>query len=260
MSVQAIVNYHVHSESEQAYHIDACGEAGKLLSPKLDPIEVVVDDIRWHRDKPNFQRDSVQFLKHGTSIENFTRNDDWRAIYDKELRIMLTDQIDAKEVIVFDHTVRIDNPDSTRRPARNVHSDYSQQGAHNRLRDLIGDETARDWEAGHFAFINVWRPVEQAITSAPLGFIRPETVMARDWIELKLVYPDRVGSIMGVAANADHEWIFCSNMHPDEIVFFNIYDNQNLPSIAHSALDVRSAAAAPSVRKSIESRTLVRYR
>ena len=81
-------------------------------------------------------------------------------------------------------------------------------------------------------------------------------------MDIGLVYPDRLGQILGVAANADHEWFYQSNMTPDEIAVVNIYDNRGRPHLAHSALDLPSDAHAlrtkGTPRKSIESRPLVR--
>jgi len=64
---------------------------------------------------------------------------------------------------------------------------------------------------------------------------------------------------MGLVGNEHHEWLYQSKMTPDEVVYFNIYDNQGLPSIAHSALDMVEDESVKTIRKSIESRTLVRY-
>ncbi|MEX0309894.1 MAG: CmcJ/NvfI family oxidoreductase, partial [Tateyamaria sp.] len=168
-------------------------------------------------------------------------------------------KLGAREVVIFDHTVRTDDPDATRKPARNVHSDYSTDGAAQRLVDLLGADAAADWSQGHYAFINIWRPIAHPINSAPLGFVRPSSVDPADWILLDLIYPDRKGQIMGLVGNLRHAWIYRSKMTPDEIAFFNIYDNRGLPSIAHSALDMVEDPNVTTVRTSIESRTLVRY-
>lgn len=64
---------------------------------------------------------------------------------------------------------------------------------------------------------------------------------------------------MGLAANNRHEWIYQSRMTPDEVVFFNIYDNRGLPSVGHSAVDRVEDPAVNTIRKSLESRTLVRF-
>ena len=78
-------------------------------------------------------------------------------------------------------------------------------------------------------------------------------------MDIGLIYPDRFGQILGVAANQNHEWFFKSLMSPDEAVIFNIYDNAGRSHLAHSALDLPTDAPATIPRKSIESRTLVRY-
>jgi len=85
------------------------------------------------------------------------------------------------------------------------------------------------------------------------------TLQKNDWMDIGLIYPDRLGQILGVAANSAHEWFFKSRMSPDEVVIFNIYDNGGRPHLAHSALDLPSDVFAKTPRKSIESRTLVRY-
>ena len=48
-------------------------------------------------------------------------------------------------------------------------------------------------------------------------------------------------------------------MMPDEVAIFNIYDNRGRPSVAHSALDMIEDPNVTTPRKSIESRTLIRY-
>lgn len=255
----ATVNYHIASEDEQAFHIDAGGEEGKIISPVLVPTEVTVGDARNGAAPIDFARDSVSFVRSTSAIAEFDASNAWQQTYDRELRDLLRREISAQEVVVFDHTVRVDDPASERKPARNVHSDYSPAGAHQRLRDLLGDEKAEEWEAGHFSFVNVWRPVANPINSAPLAFVRPQSVADEDWLTIKLIYPDRLGSIMGLIANDAHEWVYLSKMTPDEVAFFNIYDNRGKPSIAHSALDMVEDNSVNVPRKSIESRTLVRY-
>ena len=258
MTRTGTVNYHVHKPERQAFHIDAGGVVGNLISPELAATEVPVRDVRKGEARVSFQADSVAFRHFPTNVTSFA-GEAWEATYDRELTELLTRELGAKEVVLFDHTVRIDDPNSDRRPARNVHSDYSQEGAEKRLVDLIGPDRAVEWSEGHYAFINVWRPIDNPINSAPLGFIRPASIPEEDWILIDLIYPDRLGHIMGIAANDDHEWVYQSKMTPDEVAFFNIYDNCGLASIGHSAIDLVEDETITRIRKSIESRTLVRY-
>jgi len=255
----ATVNYHVHKPERQAFHLDAGGVAGNLISPQLAPTRVRISDARRPQAGVVFAKDSVEFARSPTAVAKFDESGDWQAGYDAELTKLLTQTLGAEEVVVFDHTIRVDDATAARKPARNVHSDYSQNGAETRLIDLLGDARAQSWSDGHFAFVNVWRPVEHPINSAPLGFVRPSSVAPEDWLLLDLIYPDRTGQIMGLVGNTRHDWVYQSLMTPDEVAIFNIYDNRGQPSIAHSALDMVEDPTVNTPRKSIESRTLVRY-
>lgn len=259
MAQIATVNYHVHKPERQAFELDAGGIVGNLISPELVPTQMAVRDVRLSDAGVSFPKTSVSFATFPTVVQSFDTQRDWQAAYDTELSQLLASEIGAEEVIVFDHTVRVHDPNADRAPARNVHSDYSVDGAKKRLIDILGEDKAAEWSKGHYAFINIWRPIGAPINSAPLGFIRPTSVAEDDWILLDLIYPDRKGQIMGLAANPDHDWLYMSKMTPDEVAFFNIFDNRGLPSIAHSALDMVEDPNIHTVRRSIESRTLVRY-
>ena len=259
MQVLASVNYHVQKDEAQAFEFDVDGIVGNLVSPELVTTAIAVTDLR-DKPRPNrFDQDGIVFVDQAAEVQDFTATQDWEQVYDAELKQLLSSQIGAEEVIVFDHTVRIDDPNAPRRPARNVHNDYNQAGAEQRLVDIVGEERAQAFHEAGYGFVNVWRPIEHEIQSSPLGFIRPSSMIAEDWMDIGLIYPDRFGQILGVAANPAHEWFFLSGMTPDEAIIFNIYDNTGRPHLAHSALDLPGDADVTVPRKSIESRTLVRY-
>ncbi|MEX3014221.1 CmcJ/NvfI family oxidoreductase [Gymnodinialimonas hymeniacidonis] len=252
------VNYHVHKAERQAFEIDAGGIVGKLVSPELATTKVPLHDTRLGEASVSFERDGIAFAGLPSSVTDFDWKG-WQSIYDEELSDFLESNLGAKEVVIFDHTVREDDPNSDRKPARNVHSDYSADGAKKRLVDILGEKRARQWATGHYAFINIWRPVRNPINSAPLAFLKPASVAPDDWILIDLIYPDRRGQIFGLAANEAHQWVYQSKMTPDEIAYFNIYDNQGLPSVGHSAVDMVEDPTIHTIRTSIESRTLIRY-
>ena len=259
MRRQGNVNYHVHKPERQAFQIDAGGVVGEMISPELKETQIQVNDVRSSDVSVDFETDSVGFATSPTAVTDFSDATNWQATYDAELVQLLSTQIRAKDVIIFDHTVRTDDPNATRKPARNVHSDYSEDGAKQRLIDILGAGKAKEWSQGHYAFINVWRPVGNPINSAPLGFLRPSSVPQKDWLLLDLIYPDRKGQIMGIVGGPTHEWLYQSKMTPEEVAFFNIYDSAGRSSIAHSAIDLIEDESIKTVRQSIESRTLVRY-
>lgn len=259
MQVPAWVNYHIKSDAPQAFEFDVDGIVGNLISPELSKAKVEVTDLRDAASSVSFDEDGIAFLHQPTEVRDFSDEQVWRSLYDAELIDLLKSQIAAKDVIVFDHTVRIDDPNAPRRPARNVHNDYNAAGAEQRLVDLVGEDQAKDFHDAGFGFVNVWRPIEHVIQSSPLGFIKPSSMVDDDWMDIGLIYPDRFGQILGVAANPDHKWFFKSHMTPEELVLFNIYDSAGRPHLAHSALDMEGDDKATVPRKSIESRTLVRY-
>lgn len=252
------VNYHVHKPGRQAFQIDVGGVAGNLIAPELAETDVAVRDVRSGEAAVSFLADSLSFVQAPTDVASFGGDVAWRETYEQELRNLLEGELGAEEILIFDHTVRIDDPSSDRKPARNVHSDYSEDGAKQRLIDLLGEAEAERWSKARFAFINVWRPIEDPINSAPLGFVRPSSVAVEDWVFLDLIYPDRVGQIMGLVANSEHEWVYQSKMTRNEVAIFNIYDSGGRPSIAHSAVDLVEDETVRTIRKSVESRTLVR--
>ena len=179
--------------------------------------------------------------------------------YDRQLTDLLAREIGAKESIIFDHTVRIDSETSGRKPARNVHGDYSARGAHQRLRDILGEEWAAEWKRAISVSSTPGGRSETRssarrwASSVPARFVR-KTGSTSTWS-----IPIARGTYSGWLKTAHNEWIYLSRMTPDEIAFFNVYDNGGLSSIAHSALDLVEDAATRTPRASIESRTLVRY-
>lgn len=259
MQVEASVNYHVKKDVPQAFEFDADGIIGNLVSPELMTAKVRVTDLRESTQQPRFETDGIVFVDHQTRVADFENGTNWKAVYYRELVALLVKEIGAAEVIVFDHTVRIDDPKADRRPARNVHNDYNQAGAEQRLIDIVGEDRANAFHQAGYGFVNVWRPIEHVIKSSPLGFIRPASMRPDDWMDIDLIYPDRRGHILGVSASDAHEWFHKSEMTPEEAIIFNIYDNCGRPHLAHSALDMPGDSRVADPRKSIESRTLVRY-
>jgi hypothetical protein len=255
----ATVNYHVKSPYSQAFYFDTNGDVGKPVSPELLSTQIQVQDIRRGDLTVNFEHNGITFESHTSQIVSFSKTTGWQETYNNELTALLSEKIGATEVIIFDHTVRRDSKNAIRRPARNVHNDYSPEGAKQRLVDLVGTKRAVEISKGHYAFVNLWRPIEGPIKTAPLGFIHPDSVSPDDWLEIALVYPDRQGHILGVTANHQHHWFYMSLMTPQDIVIFNVYDNQGKPYLAHGAMDLGNETGTTQPRISLETRTLILF-
>ncbi len=252
----AQIFYHVKEVNKQKIVVDADQVEGKILFPELELKEMIIKDIRNAGDAPSFHKDSFEFFHYETQVKSF-ENDAFKEIYNTELEKLLRNKIKAKEVIIFDHTIREDKS-SARPPARHAHIDYSNKSAQEQINKYVDKEEREKWLGGHYALVNTWRPIENKVESAPLGFVLPHSVSAEELIEIDLVYPQRRGEVLGALFNKDHEWIYLNEMTPDEIVLFNMYDNQGRRPVIHSAFDFEDTKIGL-IRKSIESRMLIRF-
>ncbi len=116
MSANASVNYHIKSSEPQAFRFDVDGIIGNLVSPELIPTEIEVCDLRGNLNAVDFESDGIVFKHHKSEVSDFPDSGDWRETYDIELTATLKEQIGAKNVVIFDHTVRIDDQNAERRP------------------------------------------------------------------------------------------------------------------------------------------------
>lgn len=255
--VHGRVNYHVLTAKPEIV-IDADGIAGNRIDPELESAVVELHDARDKNVDLNFIEDGLVFVRSATTVESFRDQQGIRDTYESELMKLLQTEAGAAEVAVFDHTVRMDD-EGARPPARHVHGDYNVASAQRRLIDILGESRAKEWDRGHFAIVNLWRPIQCIVEQAPLAFADPKTVAASDWMDVDIVYPDRRGQITGLIRQPRHRWIYLSRMRPDEVAIFSVYDNRGRPPVAHSAVELLNAAANICPRRSIESRALIRF-
>lgn len=258
VDIKALVNYHVQKNETQSFQFDADGIQGNLISPELIEKQVIVRDVNGNAATYNLADDGIMFLSNKLSQYDYNKQAEVDT-YEQDIIGLLQQNIGAKEVLVFDHTIRIDQIEALRKPARNVHNDYSEKSAHIRLEQLLGKEKALEYAKGEYGFVNVWRPIDSVIKTSPLGFIKSRSMRPSDWLNIELIYPDRQGQILGVVANPEHEWFYMSEMTLNNLIVFNIYNNKGKPHLAHSALDIIGQNSTNTPRKSIETRTLVRY-
>ena len=253
----AKVNYHVHRDFRQYFIVDAQGIKGNIVAPELVEHQVKVQDVRHSLQTPSFTNEGVEFIHSPTKVSHFETGNVCCNQYEAELMQLVKHRLGAKDVLVFDHTIRVDEQQSLRKPVKHVHSDFSESGAHTRLKTLLGDETAQQWQQGHYAFVNVWRPIKRTVINSNLGFIVPASVDESQWVNIGLKYPDREGEVMGLVHHNRHQWFYMSQMTPDDVVIFNVYDNQGQATVAHSALDLEDDDLS-FTRQSIESRLLIK--
>ncbi len=253
----ATVNYLPVDTDHPQIFIDADGEVGRRIDPVHEQTLVTLHDVR-EGEAPKFASHGLEFVTTPSKVSDFDEDQVFRAVYDPEIDALIKEASGAQEVVIFDHTVRVDD-DNIRRPARHVHGDYSATSGPVRLRELLGDDVAAEWEKGHYGIINVWRPIKHPVQTAPLAFADPTTVQKNDWIDIDIIYPNRRGQITGLKRNDEHHWLYMSEMTPEEVVVFTTFDSSGTPAIGHSAADLTVLPTNAKPRQSIETRALVRF-
>ena len=253
---KANIFYHVDDIKKQQIIIDANQKKGNILFPKLVSKAINIEDVRQRPEALTFKSQWIEFFEYPTSVTQF-EDQNFKDSYNKELTNLLKTKIQAKQIIVFDHTIREDTT-TVRPPARHAHVDYTQKSAEEQIRKYVDKDEQQEWLQGHYAIINTWRPIQNKVESAPIGFVLPHSMKNNDLIKIDLVYPDRLGEVMGALYNQTHQWVYLSEMKPNEIVVFNMFDNQGARPVIHSAFDLEQTKSG-SIRKSIESRILVKF-
>lgn len=163
----------------------------------------------------------------------------------------------ATQVFAFDHNVRsasgkdakqrIEDGQEVQGPARVVHGDYTLTSAPDRLRQLAAPPTENDTyqrllgegetlldpaevetalESGRFAFINVWRNIDdQPVQSDPLALCDAQTVRPDDLVVFELHYSDRIGENYFSKHAPGHTWYMFPEMERGEAMLIKQWDS-----------------------------------
>ena len=168
--------------------------------------------------------------KEGFSLQTFeTRYDKWeddegvRASFYPEVVDFLKKTTGAKQVLVFDHTIRTkanatkpltdQKNTSQRAPVMLVHCDYTSESAPLRVRQLLPSD-AKDLLSRRVAFFNVWKPIRNVVRERPLAMCDVTSTKADDFFKLHLRYRDRDGENYVMRRSPDHEWVYFPEMTP----------------------------------------------
>lgn len=215
----------------------------------------------------SLDREGFTLLKSPSQVRNFEDNAEVESLYYKEIRKMVADATGAFEVEIFDHTIRVTDPDTSyRRPASHAHNDYTEKSGPSRLRDMIGDVRADSWLEDRLVQINVWRPIAEPVMQMPLALLDSSSLDERDLVKTEIINErqnGRVGQIYSVVNAPGQRWFYFNEMMKTDAILIKGYDSEKdgrARFTPHSAFsDPGSPADAPP-RRSIEVRTFARVR
>ncbi|KAJ6015371.1 hypothetical protein N7540_009962 [Penicillium herquei] len=236
------------------------------------PHKVDLIDIR-NQDYTSFtlDRDAFQVLQNSetaTKYETYNSDDEVkRLVYPEVKDIILKNVPGARDVIIFDYTVRRQSEDAPRKPLYRAHVDQSAKAAAERVLLHVSDEVkAKAIVNGdcRYRIINVWKPINGAVESNPLAWAAVDSVEEEDLVPVEFRSSVRTGEIMLMRRNPNQQWMYLSGVQESEILLLKCFDSdsQNYGAgvasrLPHTAFwDPRTLEGAKK-RESIEVRALV---
>lgn len=230
--------------------------------------EITVHDGRPIATSLDLETEGFEFLKHHTSVTDFTDERQIEEIYYPELEKLLLEATEAEKVLIFDHTIRIGDPEKRKRlgvrdPVRSAHNDFTDRSAPQRVKDLLPPDEAAARLKRRFTSINVWRPLIGPVKTDPIAICPWDSIGANDMIPAERVYDNRVGGILNLSYNPDQRWTYFPDMEPDEVILLKCFDTMRdgrARWTAHASFENPDGIdLTQPARESIEVRTLLFY-
>jgi hypothetical protein len=228
-----------------------------------DEHEVFVTDLRSAQVLPSIERNGFTLLQHRTAVKDLHDPREVERTYYPEAAGLAKRLNGAAHAIAFGAVARSDRPDSShgRLPAYGAHVDYGRRTIEEISRPMLGEQ-ADYWFSRRVVLMNLWRPI-RTVQRTPLALCDASTVQADDLNDSEirggLDDPNRPPLYgYNLSYNPAHCWYYTSQMRPDELYAFKLYDSD--PSrprwTGHTAIDDPETTVDAPPRESIEIRTV----
>lgn len=228
--------------------------------------DVVIDDARAMAEQLDLDRQGFALMRHPTAVRDFYDDDEVRRVYYPEMEALVRSVTGAGKVIVFDHTIRVDDEDmqarlKVRAPVKGVHNDFTTRSAPQRVRDLLPADEAEARLKKRYGSINVWRPIRGPVETKPLVICEYGSIDDQDLVAAERHYPDgRIGGIYYLVHNPKQRWYYFPRMERDEVVLLKCFDSLTDGTArwtAHGSFDDPNSPTNAMPRESMEIRTLL---
>jgi len=230
--------------------------------------DVLIADLRPNAQAFTLDREGFVLREAPTAVDDLYDDAQVQTAYHAEIQALLTRELGASRVAIFDATRRSDggsgaaNQDGNRGPATRIHVDYTANSGPHRARDVLGEaEYARLTAAGaRIVQVNVWRPIRGPVQRAPLALADASSIAPEDLVATDQVFPDRVGEIYHLTHSAAHRWYYAPDMTRDEVLLIKGWDSLSdgrAQYTPHSAFQLPNQSDTAPPRESIEIRTFV---
>ena len=240
------------------------GEAPQKYNDAYAFMPAKIEDGRKFSDQFKIHKQGFQLVNAPTAATNFEDEHVIEGAYYDEIKAIVAKTTGARDVFVFDHTVRFGKTNSRRKPAHHVHNDYTERTAHSRAEKCIGAELFAQMQGRRMIQINVWRPLVARVQRSPLAFCDATTIKPSELMPTDIHFPDtdHIGEIYALRKNPEQAWYYFSEMTHDETVLIKGYDSLKDGTARftpHTAFEYPDQDPAVPPRKSIETRTFAFY-
>jgi hypothetical protein len=262
-SVRASVQFTVDTGETPVSIVQEVGYGADRRSGSYERREIEIRDARPIADRLDLDVQGFILTKFPTAVKDFYDDAEVRAVYYPEMEKLVARETGAAKVLVFDHTIRVDDGEradalKVRAPVRNMHNDFTENSAPQRVRDLLPADEAEARLKKRFGSINVWRPIVSPVETAPLAICEWGSIADGNLIPAERRYKDRLGGVLHLSYNPGQRWYYFPKMTRDEVVLLKCYDSK--PGVAkwtcHGSFDDPDTPQGAAPRESIEIRTL----
>lgn len=224
------------------------------------PFQVNLTDIRGTEDTYTLDNNAFAVLKGvhtDTTYQTYFDDKEVERVYYPEVEKLLLDNVPgAHKIVIFDHTIRRQGPGAARQPVNRAHVDQTPAAAAERVRIHVPDKSeAEDLLKGRFRIINVWRPINGTVVSAPLALADVKSIVPeRDLVNIQHRYPHRNGEIMGVLRSQEQRWLYVSGVEGGERLLLKCADSAEGSPIEDGVVEGRAPHSAFTDPRSVEGK------
>lgn len=263
-AVRASVQFTVDTGETPVSIVQEVGHGADRRSGTYEEHEITIHNGRLIADRLDLDRQGFVLRRYPTAVKDFYDEDEVRRVYYPEMERLVKQATGAAKVLVFDHTIRIDDrgkADSmaVRAPVRNMHNDFTDRSAPQRVRDLLPPDKAEARLKKRFGSINIWRPIVGPVETAPLAICEYGSIANENLIPAERRYKDRLGGVLHLSYNPGQRWYYFPKMEREEVVLLKCFDSLTDGTAkwtAHGSFQDPGTPADARPRESIEIRTL----
>lgn len=261
-SVEAVVNFVVNT-GEKVVNVPSTpgGDKSSHIG-QYEEKTVSVADARSMIANLSLDREGFALVPHETHVSDFYDPDVVAAEYNPEIEALIKLHTGAKDVVVFDHTVRagdetIRKTKMVREPVQRAHNDYTIRSGPMRVQDWFGEKEAEPYLKRRFAIINIWRSISGAVETMPLAICDARSVAQDDLVAAERRAKERIGETYRLSHNPNHKWFYFPLMKKNEAMLIKSYESEDdgrARFTPHTAFADPSSPAGAKPRQSIETR------